>query len=216
MCTSSNNENKWTNIKYTCQDWESMGLAWNHEHKVEFKYCVLVWKGCHAIARNVICLVSREVPFGDHHLSFRRKLNTSLFSFRGSGHWWCLPSLRLCLFWDCSGTLQASVYAIWLRGTWPHASRSEPDWRGSSSSCRPWSAKLSYKGPGSQHPRPCGQTVSAATPDTMVAWKQSRQCKDEWIWLSSKKTLWPLQFSFHIIFTLWNILLLIFCSHLKM
>lgn len=195
-----------------CQDWECMGLAWNHEHKVEFKYYVLVWKGCHAIARNVICLVSREVPFGDHHFSFIQKLNTSLFSIWYSGCWWCLPSLQLCLLWDCSGILQPSVYPIWLWGTWPHASRSEPDWRGSSCSCRPWSAKLSYKGPGSKHMRLCDQTGSAATTNATVAWKQSRQCKDEWTPLSSKKTLWPLKSSFHIIFTLWNILFWFFAA----
>lgn len=64
--------------RMSCQDWESMGLEWNREHQVECKCWVFVWKSCGAIARNAICLVSREILFGDHQLSSMQKLNVSL------------------------------------------------------------------------------------------------------------------------------------------
>lgn len=117
-----------------------------------------------------------------------------MFPIRCTGHWW-LPTQHPTLFSLSQQNPEfVQVSSRPPRTQWvsgepdPTTSRSEPD-RVILFPADQGSADLSCKGPGSKYFRFYGHTVSAATTHATVVWKQPRQCINEWMWLSSKKTL---------------------------
>jgi hypothetical protein len=57
----STNEVWWMSIKFLFQDWDNINLEWNHEHKIEWKYYILMWKGFSFVVRSDTCLMDRVI-----------------------------------------------------------------------------------------------------------------------------------------------------------